>query len=60
MIVLLHAFTEKKIQHTPFPNCTFSKCHRPFSLADGKNVQLFKTIWDLKRIFYTVPVEKKG
>ena len=25
-------------------------------VADGEHVQLFKTMWDCKRKFYTVPV----
>ena len=28
--------------------------------ATGEHVQLFKTLWDCKRKFYTVPVQKKG
>ena len=29
-------------------------------VADGQHVQLFKTMWDRKRKFYTVPVQNKG
>jgi hypothetical protein len=29
-------------------------------VADGEHVQLFKTLWDRKRKFYTVPVQNKG
>ena len=29
-------------------------------VADGEHVQLFKTMWDCKRKFYTVPVQKNG
>ena len=29
-------------------------------VADGEHMQLFKTLWDLKRKFYTVPVQNKG
>ena len=29
-------------------------------VAGGEHVQLFKTMWDCKRKFYAVPVEKKG
>ena len=29
-------------------------------VADGEHVQLFKTLWDCKRKFYTVPLQNKG
>ena len=29
-------------------------------IADGEQVQLFKTMWERKRKFYTVPAQKKG
>ena len=29
-------------------------------VADGERVQLFKTMWDRKRKFYRVPVQKTG
>ena len=30
----------------------------PIPVADGQHVQLFKTMWDRKKNFYTVPVQQ--